>query len=124
MRIPIMNSFATIISWITLHWRIITVASLVAIAASLRSCFESEETRVQRLQHKKEKHLKKLAQTISNYGSKMRRLYPTGDVIISHEDLAEQLGKSPDAVFTALDLLLKEQKVQRAPLPGYWKLNV
>lgn len=119
-----MNSLATVISWITLHWRMIAVASLLSIAATLRSCFESEEARAQRLQHKKEKHLKKLAQTISNYGSKVHRLYPTGDVIVSHGDLAERLGKPGDAVISALDLLLKEQKVQRAPLAGYWKLNV
>jgi hypothetical protein len=27
-------------------------------------------------------------------------------------------------VVTALNLLLNEQKVQRPPLTGYWKLNV
>jgi diguanylate cyclase (GGDEF)-like protein/PAS domain S-box-containing protein len=36
--------------------------------------------------------------------------------------LAEQLGKRPDAVAKALHLLLTEQKVQVAPLKGYWKL--
>jgi hypothetical protein len=45
-------------------------------------------------------------------------------VIVSEQDLAEQLRKRPDAIATALDLLLREQKVQRAPLSGYWKLNV
>ena len=50
--------------------------------------------------------------------------YPTGDVIVSERDLAEQLRKRPDAVITALNLLLNEQKVQKAPLRGYWKLNV
>jgi len=38
--------------------------------------------------------------------------------------LAEQLGKRPDAVANALHLLLTEQRVQEAPLKGYWKLNV
>jgi hypothetical protein len=50
--------------------------------------------------------------------------YPTGDVVVSECDLAEQLRKRPDSVATALDLLLGEQKAQRAPLSGYWKLNV
>ena len=50
--------------------------------------------------------------------------YPTGDVIVCERDLAEQLRKRPDAVAIALNLLLSEQKVQRAPLRGYWKLNV
>jgi DNA-binding GntR family transcriptional regulator len=45
-------------------------------------------------------------------------------VIVSERDLAEQLRKRPDAVTTALNLLLSEQRVQRAPLSGYWKLNV
>jgi len=40
------------------------------------------------------------------------------------ETLAEQLRKRPDAVVTALNLLLDEQKVQPAPLNGYWRLNM
>jgi len=47
-----------------------------------------------------------------------------GDVIVSELDLAEQLRKRPDTVATALNLLLNEQKVQRATLSGYWKLHV
>jgi diguanylate cyclase (GGDEF)-like protein/PAS domain S-box-containing protein len=42
--------------------------------------------------------------------------------VVSVRDLAEQLGKRPDAVAKALHLLLTEQKVQVAPLKGYWKL--
>jgi hypothetical protein len=61
-----------------------------------------------------------LADRISAY----RQRYPTGDVVVCERDLAEQLRKRPDSVATALDLLLGEQKVQRAPLSGYWKLNV
>jgi hypothetical protein len=34
------------------------------------------------------------------------------------------LRKRTDLVVTALNLLLNEQKVQRAPLSEYWKLNV
>ena len=50
--------------------------------------------------------------------------YPSGDVVVSVHDLAEQLRKRSDAVATALNLLLDEHKVQRAPLNGYWKLTV
>jgi hypothetical protein len=42
---------------------------------------------------------------------------------VNERDLAEQLRKRPDAVLTALNLLLNEQKVQQDPLSGYWKLN-
>lgn len=49
---------------------------------------------------------------------------PTGDVVVSEHDLAEQLRKRPDAVATALNILLGERKVQKATLSGYWKLNV
>ena len=45
-------------------------------------------------------------------------------MIVSELDLAEQLRKRPDTVATALNLLLNEQKVQRATLSGYWKLHV
>jgi DNA-binding transcriptional regulator YhcF (GntR family) len=43
---------------------------------------------------------------------------------VSVRDLAEQLGKRADAVAKALHLLSTEQRVQKAPLKGYWKLNV
>lgn len=49
---------------------------------------------------------------------------PTGNVIVSESDLAEQLKKSPEAFATALNLLFIELKVPRATLPGYWKLNM
>ena len=47
-----------------------------------------------------------------------------GMVIVSERDLAEQLRRRPDAIVTALNHLLNEQRVQRATLRGYWKLNV
>jgi DNA-binding GntR family transcriptional regulator len=65
-----------------------------------------------------------LADTIARYGRKVHQRYPTGDVVVSEHDLAEQLRKHPDVVATALNLLLGEQRVQKAPLSGYWKLNV
>jgi hypothetical protein len=70
------------------------------------------------------KELRALADKISTYGRNVHHRYPTGEVVISERDLAEQLRKRPDSVATALDLLLGEQKVQKAPLNGYWKINV
>jgi DNA-binding GntR family transcriptional regulator len=72
----------------------------------------------------KNKELRLLSERISSYGHTVHQRYPTGDVIVSERDLAEQLRKRSDAVATALNLLLSEPKVQRAPLRGYWKLNV
>jgi len=34
------------------------------------------------------------------------------------------LRKRPEVVATALTLLLGEQKAQKTPMKGYWKLNV
>jgi hypothetical protein len=80
------------------------------------------EVSVRRRKTKKE--LRALADRISTYGRKVHQRYPTGDVVVSERDLAEQLRKHPNTVATALNLLLGEQKVQRAPLNEYWKLNV
>jgi DNA-binding transcriptional regulator YhcF (GntR family) len=64
--------------------------------------------------------LRSLADKISGYGQGVHKRYPTGDVVVSVRDLAAQLGKRADAVAKALHLLLTEQKVQKAPLKGYW----
>jgi hypothetical protein len=61
------------------------------------------------------RELRTLADKISTYGRKVHQRYPTGDVVVSESDLAEQLRKRPD--------LLGEHKVQKAPLNEYWKLN-
>ena len=100
------------------------VAGFVGIAATCKWCLETDEVRGQRVQRKAKKELRALADRISTYGRNVHHRYPTGDVVVSERDLAEQLRKRPDSVATALDLLLGEQKVQRAPLSGYWKLNV
>jgi hypothetical protein len=124
LHILMMNSFAAGFSWIALHWWIVLIACAVGIAATCRSCLETDEAREQRARRKQKKELRALAEKISNYGRKVHQRYPTGDVVVCERDLAEQLRKRPDAVATALNLLLGEQKVQRAPLNGYWKLNV
>ena len=100
------------------------VAGVVGIAATCRWYLETEEARGQRAQRKTKKELRALADRISTYGCNVHHRYPTGDVVVSERDLAEQLRQRPDTVATALNLLLGEQKVQRAPLNGYWKLNM
>jgi hypothetical protein len=117
------NYFAPGFSWIALHWWIVLIACAVGIAAACRSCLETAEARDQRARRKQKKELRALADKISNYGRNVHQRYPTGDVGVCERDLAEQLRKPSDTVVTALNLLLGERKVQKAPLNGYWKLN-
>src|SRR5438128_11725529 len=91
---------------------------------SIRRCLETDQARVQREQRSRKKELRALADKISTYGRKVHQRYPTGDVVVSERDLAEQLRKHPDVVATALNLLLGEQKVQQAALSGYWKWHM
>ena len=119
-----MNSFMQIVSSIPLHWWIVSsIGALTIVAMSVRT-FETDRSRAKRAERNKKKELRSLAEKISSYGRTVHQRYPSGDVIVSELDLAEQLRKRPDAVATALNLLLNEQKVQRATLSGYWKLNV
>ena len=119
-----MNSFMEIVSSIPLHWWIVSsIGALTIVAMSVRT-FETDRSRAKRAERNKKKELRSMAQRISSYGHTVHQRYPTGDVIVSERDLAEEFRKRPDVVITALNLLLSEQKVQRAPLSGYWKLNV
>lgn len=118
------NFFATAISWITFHWRILLVACALGITATCKACLESDDARAQSAQSRQKKELRALADRISTYGHKVHQRYPSGDVVVSECDLAEELRKTPDAVATALTHLLSEGKAQKAPLSGYWKLNV
>jgi hypothetical protein len=119
------NPFTRSFSWIALHWRIgAVIAGVVGIAATCRWCLETDETRVQRTERNRKKELRTLADRISTYGRSVHQRYPTGDVVVSERDLAQQLRKRPDIIATALHILLGEQKVQKAPLNGYWKLHV
>lgn len=118
------NSFAAGFSRIAPHFWIVLIACTAGISAICRRCLQSDESREQRAERKRIKELRKLADKIWTYGRKVHQDYPTGDVVVSERDLAEQLRRRPDAVATALTLLLGECKVQKAPLSGYWKLNV
>jgi hypothetical protein len=107
-----------------LLWWIALIISALGIAAICLRAWESDGVRAKRAERTKRKELRSLAERISSYGHTVHQRYPTGEVVVSELDLAEQLRKRPDAVATALHLLLSEQKVQRVTLSGYWKLNV
>jgi hypothetical protein len=119
-----MNFLAGVYSSVPLRWWVALTVSALGIAALCLRVFETDAMRAKRSERKQKKELRSLAERISSYGHTTHQRYPTGDVIVSERDLAEQLRKRPDAVITALNLLLNEQKVQKAPLRGYWKLNV
>jgi hypothetical protein len=99
------------------------IISAPGIAAICLRVLETDGTRAKRAERNTKRELCSLAERISSYGRTVHQRYPTGDVIVSERDLAEQLRKRPDAIVTALNVLLNEHKVQRAPLSGYWKLN-
>ncbi len=119
-----MNFLTSVFSSMPLLWWVALIVSALGIAAICLRVLETDGMRAKRAERNKKKELRSLAERISSYGHTVHQRYPTGDVIVSERDLAEQLRKRPDAVATALSLLLSEQKVQRAPLSGYWKLNV
>jgi hypothetical protein len=105
------------ISWVA------AIVSVVGITAVCMRVFETDEARAKSAERKRGKELRSLANKISGYARAVHQRYPTGDVVVSVRDLAEQIGRRPDAVAKALNLLLREQKVQQASLRGYWKLN-
>lgn len=119
-----MNFLSGVLSSVPLGWWIGLIASALVLAAIVVRAFETEESRTKRAARKKEREVRALTERISAYAHDVHQRYPTGDVVVSERDLAEELRKRPDAVVTALNLLLNEQKVQRAPLHGYWRLNV
>jgi hypothetical protein len=109
---------------IPLRWWVVLIIPALGVAAICLRVFETDGARAKRAERNKKKGLRRLAERISSYGDTIHQRYPTGDVIVSERDLAEALRQRPDAVAMALNLLLNEQKVLRAPLRGYWKLNV
>jgi hypothetical protein len=117
-----MHSFTDIFLEIRFHW-IVLVSCAVGLAVICARALQTEEARARRTEQKKKKELQSLTERISGYARSIHERYPTGDVVVSERDLAEQLRNCPDTVVTALNLLLNEQKVQKAPLNGYWKLN-
>ena len=119
-----MNFLTNIFSSMPLLCRVALIISALGVASICLRAFESDGVRAKRAERNKKRELRSLAERISSYGHTLHQRYPTGEVIVSERDLAEEFRKRPDIVITALNLLLSEQKVQRAPLRGYWKLNV
>jgi hypothetical protein len=113
-----------ILSSVPVRWWFALAISALGVAAICLRLLEADSVRVKRAERNKKKELRSLAERISSYGHTVHQRYPSGEVIVSERDLAELLRKRPDAVAMALNLLLGEQKVQRATLRGYWKLNV
>ena len=107
----------------TRWWVVVAVSSAVGIAAVSVRLSESEAARKKRLQEAEKKELRAIANRISQYAKSVRERFPDGAVVVSEEDLAAQLRKRPDYIVSALKALLSEQKVERAPLTGYWRLN-
>src|SRR5690348_9703326 len=105
-------------SWLAEHWRgsALTVCLTAAVLA-LRLGREDDEQR-------QKKELEQLAAKIANYARETHQKFPTGDVVVSEEDLAGALHRSPIKVAKALRSLHDQQKVEPAPLAGYWKLNI
>ena len=116
------NSLTRIPSWLAAHWRGAALAACgVAAIAALRWSYDKDPERAARAN---ENYLHTLADKISKYGREMQGKYPTGSVVVSEEDLAGALHRTPEKVIRALRFLHSEQKVEPAPLMGYWKLNV
>ena len=118
-----MDSLRNLISSISPRWAVIVLGSALGIAVASVKVFESEESKTKRALQMRRKELRVLADRISDYARTVHQQFPTGEVVVSERDLAEQLRKRPDVVVTALNLLLNEQRVQRGTLSGYWKLN-
>ena len=111
-----MHSLLDILSSLPLYSWVALVISALGIAAMCMRALETNEARAKSAERKRRNELRSLAERISSYGHTVHQRYPTGDVVVSERDLAEQLRKPHNAVATALNLLLSEQKVQRAPL--------
>lgn len=118
------ESFVAGSSWLALHLWLVLIVCFLGIAPMCAKALETEEARVERARRDQKKQLRALADKILIYGRSVHKHFPTGEVVVGEGDLAERLWNRSDAVVAALNLLLAEQKVQRAPLSGYWKLNV
>jgi hypothetical protein len=125
--IRIVPPHTNISSWIAYQWRMgAAVAHAVRIAITSTRSIETDKVRAERTERAEEegKEVRAIADKISNYARSVHLRYPSGEVVVGENDLAAQLRKRRDRVGTALNLLLGEQKVKKASLRGYWKLNV
>jgi len=120
-----MDPFTGMCSWIATRWRVgALIACGIAVASLYKLSTESEESRAQKAEQRQQAELNRVASEISNYARRVHKRYPDGDVVISDLDLAHQLRKPQEIIAKALSLLSEQKQVQRAPVTGYWKLNV
>lgn len=105
------------------HFWGLSVVGLLGILAVCARSFDSEASRSKRRHCKKERELQSVIGNISSYAQDVHKRFPTGDVVVSERDLAEQLRKPIDVIVMALNVLVSKQRVQRVALRGYWKLN-
>jgi hypothetical protein len=121
-----MNRLARLYPFVATHWTMTTViSSTIGLAAFICiRCLETEDAKAERIRRKNEREIKVLTERISTYARNVHKRFPTGDVVVGENDLAEQFGKHPDVIAAALNVLLGQRKVQKAPLSGYWKLNI
>jgi hypothetical protein len=117
-----LNSVTRVPSWLAAHWRGVAIAACaVGAIATWRWSHDQDPERAARM---KDKDTQTLAEKISKYARAMQEKYPSGSVVVSEDDLAGALHRAPERIARALGLLHSQQKVERAPLAGYWKLNV
>jgi hypothetical protein len=117
-----LNSFTRAPSWLTDHWRgAALIACAIGAIAALRWNYDKDPERKARMQ---EKDLHALAEKISKYARELQTRFPTGTVVVSVNDLATELHRGQERISTALGVLQSQEKAERVPLSGYWKLNV
>jgi hypothetical protein len=93
-----MNPLARIPSWIASHWRTsaMIACAAIGIVVTCRSYLETDDARNKRAELNRKKELRRLADRISTYGRKVHERYPSGEVVVSVLDLAQQLRKHPN----------------------------
>jgi len=84
-----------------MRWWVVLVSCAVALTAICVRALQSGDSRARRAARNKKKEVRSLAERISVYAHNVHQRYPTGDVVVSEGDLAEQLRKRPEAVVTA-----------------------
>ena len=90
-----MNFLTNVFSSMPLLWWVALIISALGIAAICLRVLESDGVRAKRAERNKKKELRSLAERISSYGQGIHQRYPSGDVIVSERDLAEELRKRP-----------------------------
>jgi hypothetical protein len=83
------------------------ISCTVGIAALIcMRCLETKDAKAQRIRRKNDREIRVLTERVSTYARNVHKRFPTGDVVVGQNDLAEQLHKHPDAIATALNVPL------------------